>query len=611
MLDQGKANSFRKLSLAAALSLVGFSPVCGQNSRFNAEDSGRDLWRPRNRAHESRPLPGEADRGWDEAALSSALPSEVKWKPADQLPASPWEQKPKSNPQTSTGNHQSYPNGTGSQSRNVTAKSIAYPNNLIRQPSSSLRSATEMPNYQPTARNPEQRSTPNGQGNHFVPVTHSTELNNETSSLATHRQPSSGIPSYQPMQAPMGREVHNADAEYLANSPSTVAGVVAGNGVSSDADLYIEERHSEERPIQTFVPEQPAYQTILVSAPINPSATKAEEEARNAIEARKKLAGRVSADILRDEQSEMVQSPRPLEAPAGWKSIEEDLRMRLNRCDELLRRNAILSARDEVLAGLRTLIRAIDLRSGVWVGEPALDQALTAFEEESDFHNSIKHPMRGVSTADIVSRHTTPVLKNTDLNHVSPELASQHYRNFARQQLFDAAQRHPWAADLFYALGRTYDRSADMAPDESYRWRNQAVVCYEAALNITPSHAGGATQLGYALLKLDRIDEAHAALNHSIQAKPTADAWRNLAEVYRRRGQPSQADYATNQVATFEAAQPAANVPEVINLDPKAFASISPNHFVGQASATQVVASPAPSEPPATTKASWFGKLWR
>ncbi len=398
-------------------------------------------------------------------------------------------------------------------------------------------------------------------------------------------------------------EMPNTQAEYVSNAPSSVVGVVVGNGMESNFAPSI-----EERPLETFLPEQPAYEAMLVSGPMLVSPSKNESEA---MEARKKLAGRVSANILHDDHHAIVEAPRAIEAPAGWKSIEEDLRVRLNRCDELLRRNAILSARDEVLAGLRTLIRAIDLRTGVWAGEPSLDRALTAFEEDADFHDSIKNPTRGASTADIVNRHTTPVLKNTDLNNVSPELASQHYRNFARQQLNLAGQQHPWAADLFYALGRTFERNADACSDENSRWRNQAIVCYEAALTITPTHAGGSNQLGYALLKLDRIDEAQAALNHSIQAKPTADAWRNIAEVYRRRGQSSQAEYAVNQVASLETVNPAARVPEVIQIDAQAFAGISPNQFVGHASANQVVSPAAQTAPPATTKAGWFGKLWR
>jgi tetratricopeptide (TPR) repeat protein len=603
MFKQRKAMNCREIYIAAAMSLAGLSPVCGQDSRTGSENSGRDFWRPRNRTQETKQVAGEAERGWNEAAFSSASPSEIKWKPADQLPASPWEQTRTSNPPSSATNQLNTSSSSHFQAGSTKPKSLPHPSNLILQPSSNRRASADMPNHNPAARNPEQAAISNRPEHPFIPVTHATEIENRASCQVAMPQhspsPASNLPSHHRLQTPMGLEDFQTQAEYLANSPSTVAGVVAGSGTNSEAGLYI-----EERPIQTFVPEQPAYQAILVSNPINESVAQAETDRRN-------LAGRVSADILRDEQVEVVQSPRPLEAPAGWKSIEEDLRTRLDRCDELLRRNAILSARDEVLAGLRTLIRAIDLRAGAWLGEPALDQALTALEEEAAFHDSIKYPTRGVSTADIVSRHTTPILKNTDLIQVAPELASQHYRNFARQQLIGAAQSHPWAADLFYALGRTYDRSADTIPDESYRWRNQAIVCYEAALNISPSHAGGSTQLGYALLKLDRVDEAHTALNHSIQAKPSADAWRNLAEVYRRRGQSSQADFATNQVAAIESAQPNAQIPEVINLDPKAFAGISPNQFVGQASATKLVSPIAPSDPPATTKASWFGKLWR
>jgi tetratricopeptide (TPR) repeat protein len=600
LIVQGKTRSYRDFCIAAALSLGGLSPVWAQNSQLNPESPGRDLWRPRNRTSEAKAVPGEAERGWKEAASSSASPSEIKWKPSEQLPASPWDQPSAPNqPRQST-------HASSGQSRPAIQVAFPHPSQMIRQPSSSIQSSFETSSSRPATLQTGYPTTPSHSERPYTPIDQRTnvhaevpfdvrrEQNNQTQTLEVN--------PYSQAQARYSNELPDTQAEYVSNAPSRVVGVVVGNGMGSNYETSI-----ESRPLETFLPEQPAPEAML-SGPMNGSSARNDAES---MAARRKLAGLVSADILSNDHPTIQEAPRAIEAPAGWKSVEEDLRVRLDRCDELLRRNAILSARDEILAGLRNLIRAIDVRSGEWIGEPALDRALRAFEEDADFHESIRNPNRGVSTAEIVNRHTTSVLKNTDLNNVSPELASQHYRNFVRQQLNLAAQQHPWAADLFYALGRTFERSADASTDENHRWRNHAIVCYQAALNVMPTHASGASQLGYALLKLDRVDEAHAAINHSIQAKPTADAWRNLAEVYRRRGQSPQAEFASKQIGAYESPTPAANVPEVTVLDPKAFAGISPNHFVGQASATQPVSPPVQAGPAATTKAGWFGKIWR
>jgi tetratricopeptide (TPR) repeat protein len=322
---------------------------------------------------------------------------------------------------------------------------------------------------------------------------------------------------------------------------------------------------------------------------------------------RKRFAGRVSTELLRDSRAPLAAPPPPVENPAGWKNIEEELRLRLTRCDEFLRRNAVLSARDEALAGLRLLIRNVDLRTGTSTGEPSLDRALRAFEEESDFHESIRNPAHGASTKAIVARHTTPILKQVDLETVSPELAAQHYRNFARFELYQATQNHPWAADLLYAFGKTIERRSATQGDDAGQWRNQAVVCYEVALTIAPNHPGSANQLGHVLLKLDRVDEAYAALYQSIQSRPSPEAWQSIAEIYRRRGYAAQADEAVRQATAIRSST--SNVPEVISLDPQTFIGISPNHFVGPT--TAVAAGPVASPSTSAEKKSWFGKWWR
>ncbi len=110
--------------------------------------------------------------------------------------------------------------------------------------------------------------------------------------------------------------------------------------------------------------------------------------------------------------------------------------------------------------------------------------------------------------------------------------------------------------------------------------RNHAVVCYAAALDVLPTHPDGANQLGYSLLKLDRLDEAQAVLSQATQSHPSTDAWRNMAEVFRRRGQPDQAALASQQAEVLAASNTTSAVPEVVQVDPQTFVGMSPNQFM-------------------------------
>ncbi|MFN9913138.1 MAG: hypothetical protein ACK53L_11165, partial [Pirellulaceae bacterium] len=123
----------------------------------------------------------------------------------------------------------------------------------------------------------------------------------------------------------------------------------------------------------------------------------------------------VSRELLADSLRPLADAPTAVEPPTGWKNIESELRQRLARSRELLRRQAILSAREEVLAGLRGLTRAIDLRTSAYSSEPALNRALMALDEELDFHQSLRQPTHSISTRQIVARHETPALKGVEL----------------------------------------------------------------------------------------------------------------------------------------------------------------------------------------------------
>jgi tetratricopeptide (TPR) repeat protein len=389
--------------------------------------------------------------------------------------------------------------------------------------------------------------------------------------------------------------------ESASTTRSNLVGVIGGKTLQTQVKP-LRESHDADYPYSTS-----SLQVVPASVGIRQSPS--EELGQR----RMQTAGRISAELLDASRGPLAKSPLPIEPPTGWKTIEDNLKQHLANCDDLLRRGAILSAREEVLIGMRSLFRSIDLRGGTWTSEPAMDQALAAFAEESDFYRSNSTPGAGQNTERIISGHKTNALKQTQLHLVSPDLAAQHYRAYAKQQWLIAAQGHPWTADLLYAYGKTLEREADQNPNESQMRRSQAVVCYQAAMEVNPRNADNANQLGFALLQLDRVDEAHVALNHSIRVNPKAETWKNLAEVYRRRGEADQVAYAQRNVQILKqnVVPEMVGVPEVIEVDPKTFASVSP--YPTGMQPTVPMQSPVQQASAVTTpaKTPWYGKLFK
>ena len=330
------------------------------------------------------------------------------------------------------------------------------------------------------------------------------------------------------------------------------------------------------------------------------------------------LAQRVSHELLSNTPSVSARAPEALESLPGWQSVERELKQRLERCDTLLKRGVVLSAREEASQGLLRLFRTMDLHRGSLYSETAFEKALVALREEQDFQKNIRSG-QGISVQSVVDTHATEALKNRPLETTSPEMASMHYRWYARYQFLTASDGHPWAADLLYAYGKTLEKEAELNPTRTVMLRSQAVVCYQAATQIAPAQSDAANQLGYALIHLDRMDDAYAALTASIQNKPNANAWNNLAEVFRRLGKSAEAEYAVQQASALENASPqyTAQNPEITEVDPAVFAKYSPaptmvgpsQNFPANSLQPNVPNGNVSNAPVAKTSKSFFSKF--
>jgi tetratricopeptide (TPR) repeat protein len=291
---------------------------------------------------------------------------------------------------------------------------------------------------------------------------------------------------------------------------------------------------------------------------------------------RASLASQISEEVLTPSLVSSSRAVQPIETPPGWASVETTLRSSLDRCDHLLRRGAVHSSRQEAVGAIRQLLRALDLHKRSWESEPAFQQGLVALKESEDFERSQITELTSVHR--LVQSHQTTILQETSLDSISPAIAAQHYRAFARDAFLTAADGHPWGADLFYALGKTYEKESQQQPDRQLTLLQHGLVCFQTAYAIDPRRSHIANQLGFNLLQLDKVNDAMVALNAAIAIQPSANAYRNLAEAYRRTGQQAEMQLALQQATALAAQETrfSPDRPEIAEISPEEFARISP-----------------------------------
>jgi len=139
-----------------------------------------------------------------------------------------------------------------------------------------------------------------------------------------------------------------------------------------------------------------------------------------------------------------------------------------------------------------------------------------------------------------------------------------------------AAQGHPWASEVYYLIGRTFHAQADNDDGNPQMLRERAVVYYQAATKIRPDNALASNQLGYILLQRGRAVEAKQALVASVESGATPESLANLAEASRRLGDSQTMQWAAAHHNAMQPPQQGPRIPEVVEVDPRRFAAMSP-----------------------------------
>jgi tetratricopeptide (TPR) repeat protein len=214
-------------------------------------------------------------------------------------------------------------------------------------------------------------------------------------------------------------------------------------------------------------------------------------------------------------------------AHAAWEELRPRLMTRLQACDALLRKGSVYSARDEIRMGLLSLARKLDQLAGP---SNAAGQRKSAIRKSMPHESALQHALRELDECNYA-------------NSADLATALQTFSDLVPQ----ACLNHPWAADLWYAMGKTYERELEYSPKQVDILRLQSVECYKVALRVAPSRGYIANQLGYSYLHTGSLEDASRALKQALDAGPTPYSWRNLAELYRRRGAIREARLADEQ----------------------------------------------------------------
>jgi tetratricopeptide (TPR) repeat protein len=264
---------------------------------------------------------------------------------------------------------------------------------------------------------------------------------------------------------------------------------------------------------------------------------------------------------------------------------------------ELAQRGATCTARAEFIRALRLSAAALDEQRQTVAHSRAVSNGLRAMEEAEEFVSAAAvGQMRSIEA--ILAGHQTPILQDEPADGLTPSQALQRYLNYAQDQLAAAAGDLQPAAMALYALGKL-EITATSAEIGSLAVA-RAAVYFQAALIVNPQHAMAANELGVLLAGHGRLEEAKAALLHSVRTAPQAAAWRNLAIVHHRLGEVDlaiRADWESRQVASARTTgraiigakpMPDVTAPAVEWVDPVTFAK----------SANGASGVPLPAAPP-------------
>ncbi|MEN6451181.1 MAG: hypothetical protein ABFC96_11875 [Thermoguttaceae bacterium] len=245
---------------------------------------------------------------------------------------------------------------------------------------------------------------------------------------------------------------------------------------------------------------------------------------------------------------------------------------------ELAGRGAYFAARAEFFASLRLIAEGLDNEQRTSAHARALAAAQLALKEAEDFLPGSPRLEADRSTADVIAKHETPVLKK-GAAQATPMAAMRAYLTFAQQQLAAATGREIAGSMALRSLGKLHEALAEKKVVSEPAAQSKAMVFYQAALLAYPGNSLAANDLGVLLARCGNYSESRSVLEFSLSLCPQQATWRNLTVVYRQLGQPGLADWAGRQAVAIEQADAARRrtlaARTIRWVDPQTFANAS------------------------------------
>jgi hypothetical protein len=183
------------------------------------------------------------------------------------------------------------------------------------------------------------------------------------------------------------------------------------------------------------------------------------------------------------------------------------------------------------------IAQALDAQQRTNDHSRALAAGLQALREVDDFLPRRAQTVADVDLAHIVSGHRTLILKDADLDRLTPLEAAQRYYTFAQQQFATAGGGAPSTSLALFGLGKLQDGFPKSGSDEETSFRARAMVFYQAALMVDGRNFLAANELGVLLARFGHWKDARHVLLFGLSVDSQPALWRNLATVHRQLGE--------------------------------------------------------------------------
>lgn len=373
--------------------------------------------------------------------------------------------------------------------------------------------------------------------------------------------------NFQPVQEPAdldsrGPEVNEANGPRQGNKLRASAAHRNGGSAPAIWNVYI----SNPQPAITPPPAAPPAPISIYNVPPAPRENVDPAELR-----RQRIAAKVSDNILGDRSaSNWKTTVAPVSESLTAVQLLRDCEEKTIAADGLLKRGAAYAAREEVIESIRCYAGATDLQHGGREATAALESALNAMREAGDFLGRYGN-VDSAGIARMVASHETQILKDKELQSLTPHAAADTYLDFARQNLSLAVAGNGQGARLLLLLANA-ERARKS--DDNKIADALAITCLRAAVGSNPHDPLLASELGFLALRAGQLGEARWALQHSLDTQPSAPALQNLAETYRLAGDSQKARELIARLPNPTST--AARSMLVTTVSPSTFAQISP-----------------------------------